>query len=99
MVEEMLLSLYLSGLSDLFAGVGALGYDLVSLFKTISDVKYKLVRFFYPMEWSRIYRPRFLHFFCSYRLKSGPVFQMLVLPTHPLGGSVMFSFSKSSWMD
>lgn len=24
---------------------------------------------------------------------------MLVLPTHPLGGSVMFSFSKSSWMD
>lgn len=34
-----------------------------------------------------------------YRLKRGPVFQMLVLPTHPLGGSVMFSFSKSSWMD
>lgn len=35
----------------------------------------------------------------SYRLKSGPVFQMLVLPTQPLGGSVMFSFSKSSWID
>lgn len=35
----------------------------------------------------------------TYRLKRGPVFQMLVLPTHPLGGSVMFSFSKSSWMD
>lgn len=35
----------------------------------------------------------------SYRLKRGPVFQMLVLPTHPLGGSVIFSFSKSSWMD
>lgn len=34
-----------------------------------------------------------------HRLKSGPVFQMLVLPTQPLGGSVMFSFSKSSWMD
>lgn len=32
-------------------------------------------------------------------LKSGPVFQMLVLPTQPRGGSVMFSFSKSSWMD
>lgn len=32
-------------------------------------------------------------------LKSGPVFQMLVFPTQPLGGSVMFSFSKSSWMD
>lgn len=32
-------------------------------------------------------------------LKSGPVFQMLVLPTQPLGGSVMFSFSKSSWID
>lgn len=35
----------------------------------------------------------------SHRLKSGPVFQMLVLPTQPLGGSVIFSFSKSSWMD
>lgn len=29
-------------------------------------------------------------------LKSGPVFQMLVLPTQPRGGSVMFSFSSSS---
>lgn len=35
----------------------------------------------------------------SHRLKRGPVFQMLVFPTHPRGGSVMFSFSKSSWMD
>lgn len=34
-----------------------------------------------------------------YRLKSGPVLQMFVLPTQPRGGSVMFSFSKSSWMD
>jgi len=34
-----------------------------------------------------------------YRLNSGPVFQMLVFPTQPLGGSVMFSFSNSSWMD
>lgn len=94
MVEEMLLSLYLSGWSDLLSGVGALGYDLVSNLKQFQIVKYKLQRLFYPMEIKR-----FLHFFCSYRLKSGPVFQMLVLPTHPLGGSVMFSFSKSSWMD
>lgn len=29
-------------------------------------------------------------------LNSGPVFQMFVFPTHPLGGSVIFSFSKRS---
>lgn len=32
----------------------------------------------------------------AHLLKSGPVFQMLVLPTQPRGGSVMFSFSRSS---
>ena len=35
----------------------------------------------------------------SDRLNSGPVLQMLVLPTQPRGGSVMFSFSNSSWRD
>lgn len=33
------------------------------------------------------------------RLKSGPVLQMLVFPTQPRGGSVMFSFSNSSCRD
>lgn len=34
--------------------------------------------------------------FPKYLLKRGPVFQMLVLPTQPRGGSVMFSFSNRS---
>lgn len=33
------------------------------------------------------------------RLKSGPVLQILVFPTQPRGGSVMFSFSNSSCRD
>lgn len=32
----------------------------------------------------------------AHLLNRGPVFQMLVLPTQPRGGSVMFSFSSSS---
>lgn len=32
----------------------------------------------------------------QYLLKRGPVFQMLVLPTQPRGGSVIFSFSNKS---
>lgn len=43
-----------------------------------------------PPSWSPGWRAH------GHLLKSGPVFQMLVLPTQPRGGSVMFSFSSSS---